>query len=234
MAVSEWPLRVGLGSHWCVSEAVLKLPPRWLWPLTAILMAWSCSSWWALTTGLINTGFHPQSEREARKPITGLGTAAENPGSESLRSSHAGWCLWGLGFLCCKDTRFSLQLKMCNGCQNEPFPVDLKQIPSRYQHSQHSGLVWDGILRYHFIFSPHFYSLPHYLTALARCSLVPVLASSFRPTPPPHLQQPQIRSQPPLKKTMISTLENVQSKLLIAAIPGPPVCLVPALASFLS
>lgn len=70
-AVSEWPLRVGLGSHWCVSEAVLKLPPRWLWPLTAILMAWSCSSWWALTASLINTGFHPQSERDTQKPITG-------------------------------------------------------------------------------------------------------------------------------------------------------------------
>lgn len=87
-AVSEWPLRVGLGSHWCISEAVLKLPPRWLWSLTAILMAWSCSSWWALTVGLINTGFHPQSERDARKPITGP--------EHELRTPEVNHCVAGM------------------------------------------------------------------------------------------------------------------------------------------
>lgn len=112
----------------------------------------------------------------------------------------------------------------------------MKQVPKILPAAPNNlnGLVWDGILRHHFIFSPFlfFATLPHRISPSARFSQCWHRVSG--PLPPPCPQQPQIRSQPPLKKTMISTLENVQSKLLIAAIPGPPVCLVPALASILS
>lgn len=125
-------------------------------------------------------------------------TAAENLGSESLRSrvvslmvtiftlnivkimKHYIYCVvhlqmfGGGGVLSC--------LKWTISSDSEADTIDSEYLPVRCNTL--NGLVWDGILRYHFIFSPHFYSLPHYLTTLAWCVLVPVLASSFQPTPP--------------------------------------------------
>lgn len=80
----------------------------------------------------------------------------------------------------CKD---SLQLKLCH--EKLTIPVTLKQIPSKYQRSQHSWLVWDGILRYHFIFSPilFFATLPHRISLVLACPSVGIQFPAHSPLP---------------------------------------------------